>query len=98
MGLQIHSHIALVDEAKPFCVKTPRTIPYVYREKLEADLKSLEEQGIMCAPIVVAPKKGTDDIRMCIDLSHLNRYHITLYLSRYIERNIHFANKTDIRT
>ena len=46
----------------------------------------------MCAPIVVAPKKGTDNIRMCIDLSHLNQYHITLYLSRYIERNIHFES------
>ena len=76
-------HIALIDEAKPFCVKTPRTIPYAYREKLKAELQSLEEQGIItpvsyptewCAPIVVAPKKGTDDIRMCVDLSHLNRY------------------------
>ena len=76
-------HIALVDDAKPFCVKTPRTIPYAYREKLKAELQSLEEQGIItpvsypiewCAPIVVAPKKGTDDIRMCVDLSHLNRY------------------------
>ena len=29
---------------------------------------------IPCASIVVAPKKGTDDIRMCVDLGHLNRY------------------------
>ena len=28
----------------------------------------------MVSPIVVAHKKGTDDIRMCIDLSHLNWY------------------------
>jgi hypothetical protein len=27
-------HIALTDDAKPFCVHTPRTIPYAYREKL----------------------------------------------------------------
>ena len=27
-----------------------------------------------CAPIVVAPKKGTDDIRLCVDLSKLNIY------------------------
>ena len=78
-----HFHIALIDDAKPFCVKTPRTIPYAYREKLKAELQSLEEQGIItpvsyptewCAPIVVAPKKGTDDVRMCVDLAHLNRY------------------------
>ena len=27
-----------------------------------------------CAPIVVAPKKGTDRIRMCVDLSKLNKF------------------------
>ena len=27
-----------------------------------------------CAPIVVTPKKNSDNIRMCVDLSHLNRY------------------------
>ena len=27
-----------------------------------------------CAPIVVAPKKDSDSIRLCVDLSHLNRY------------------------
>lgn len=27
-----------------------------------------------CAPIVVTPKKGTENIRMCVDLSHLNKY------------------------
>ena len=76
-------HIALTDDAKPFCVHTPRTIPYAYREKLRAELQSLEEHGVItpvsyptewCAPIVVTPKKGSDDIRMCVDLSHLNRF------------------------
>jgi len=27
-----------------------------------------------CAPIVVTPKKGTNKIRMCVDLSQLNKY------------------------
>ena len=76
-------HIALIDNAKPFCVKTPRTIPYAYREKMKAELQSLEEQSIItpvsyptewCAPIVVAPKKGTDNVCMCINLAHLNWY------------------------
>ena len=76
-------HIALTEDAKPFCVHTPRTIPYAYRDKLEAELQLLQEQNIIapvteptewCAPIVVAPKKGTDKIRMCVDLSHLNKY------------------------
>ena len=76
-------HIALMDDTKLFCVNTPRTIPYAYRKKLKAELQNLEEQSIItpvsyptewCAPIVVAPKKGTDDIHMCVDLSHLNHY------------------------
>ena len=27
-----------------------------------------------CAPIVVIPKKNPENIHMCVDLSHLNRY------------------------
>ena len=76
-------HISLTDDAKSFCVQTPRAIPFAYRDKLKAELETLQEQGIItpvthptewCAPIVVAPKKDSDNIRMCVDLSHLNRY------------------------
>ena len=75
--------ISLMDKAVPFCVKAPRTVPYAYREKLREELELLQEQGIIapvtevtewCVPIVVAPKKGSDRIRMCVDLSRLNRY------------------------
>ena len=75
--------IELTDDAKPFCVKTPRSIPFAYRDKLKAELETLQSQGIItpvthptewCAPIVVTPKKDSDNIRMCVDLSHLNRY------------------------
>ena len=76
-------HIALTDDAKPFCVRTPRTIPFAFRDKLKAALDLLQEQNIIapvneptdwCALIVVTPKKGTEKIRMCVDLSHLNKY------------------------
>ena len=65
------------------CVHTPCTIPYAIRDKLKAELQLLRERNVIapvpeptewCAPIVVAPKKGTDMIRMCVDLSHLNKY------------------------
>ena len=63
-------------------VSTPRSIPYAYRDKLKAELDLLQSQNIIApvteatigAPIVVAPKKNSDRIRMCVDLSHLNRY------------------------
>ena len=40
-------HIELTEEAKPFCVKTPRAIPYACGEKLKAELETLEAQGII---------------------------------------------------
>lgn len=76
-------HISLTDDAQPFCVYTPRTIPLAYRGKLKDEIDLLVEQGIIapvteptdwCAPIVVAPKKNSDKIRMCVDLSKLNKY------------------------
>ena len=61
-------HITLTDDAKPFCVKSPRAIPL----PIETNSKQmLQQQGIIapvteptewCAPIVVTPKKGTVDI------------------------------------
>ena len=76
-------HISLTDDAKPFCVNTPRSVPFAYRDKLRAELTVLQTQGIIepvteptewCAPIVVTPKKDTEGIRMCVDLSRLNKY------------------------
>ena len=52
-------------------------------DKLKEELDLLQGQGVIvlvtvptewCAPIVVTPKKNSDKIRLCIDLSHLNRY------------------------
>ena len=72
-----------IDNAEPFCVKAPHSIPFAYCEKLREELDSLLQQGIIapvmeatewCAPTVVTPKKGTNDIRLCVDLSKLNRY------------------------
>ena len=76
-------HIELMSEAKPFCVRTPRMIPFAYRDKLQAELNLLQSQGIIapvtaptewCAPIVVIPKKNSNKMRLCVDLSHLNKY------------------------
>ena len=76
-------HISLTDDARPFCVTTPRTIPFAYRDKLRDEIDLLVKQEIIapvteptewCAPIVVAPKKNSEKIRMCVDLSKLNKY------------------------
>ena len=70
-----------ITDAKQFCAHAPRAIPFAYRDKLQTELELLQSQGVIvmdptekCVLIVVTPKKGTDKIRMCVDLSHLNRY------------------------
>ena len=35
--------IQLKDNAQPFCVQTPRIIPYAYRDKVFKELQSLQE-------------------------------------------------------
>ena len=76
-------HIHLRADARPFCVTTPRRVPLALRDQLKAEVDRLESEQIIrrvtdptewCAPIVVAPKKGGAGIRLCVDLSHLNRF------------------------
>ena len=38
-------HISLTDDAKPFCVNTPRAIPIAYRDKLRAEFDLLQKHG-----------------------------------------------------
>ena len=75
--------IHLVQDSRPFCVTAPRRIPLSLREPLKAELERLETEGVIrrvaaptewCAPIVVAPKKGGAGVRLCVDLSQLNKY------------------------
>ena len=67
--------IELASNAQPFCVYTPRSVPFAYREKLKAELDLLQTQGIIapvtkptewCAPIVVTPKKNTGYVLTCL--------------------------------
>ena len=78
-----HFHISLTEDDRPFCVTTPCSIPFAYCEKLNQEIDLLADQGIItpvteptdwCAAIVIASKKGTDRICMCVDLSKLNKY------------------------
>ena len=75
-------HISLTDDARPFCVTTPRTVPFAYRD-IQNEIDLLVSQGIItpntestewCAPIVVTPKSNSNSIRMCVDLSKLNKF------------------------
>lgn len=72
--------IELKDDAKPFNLTCPRRLPLPLKDKVEEELKSLQEQGIIrpidkptdwCAPIV-AVMKATGKVRLCCDFSKLN--------------------------
>ncbi|KAK3896105.1 hypothetical protein Pcinc_000203 [Petrolisthes cinctipes] len=75
-------HIELTDDARPFSVTAPRIIPYSWREEIKQQLDDLLDKGIIekvdyptswCHPIVPVPKKPSG-VRLCIDLTRLNRY------------------------
>ena len=46
-GEQFHIHLSA--NAKPFCITSPRSIPFAYRDKLAVELNLLQQQII--APV-----------------------------------------------
>ena len=78
-------HIELEEGAVPCKRYKAYTIPYHWREKVKAQLDSLEREGVIervpvgepitwCHPMVVVPKKGKDEPRITVDLTGLNKY------------------------
>ena len=39
-------NIYLTQDVKPFCVKTPCSIPFAYRDKLKTELELLQQQTL----------------------------------------------------
>ena len=50
-GVEFNIH--LTQDAKPFYVNTPRSIPFAYHDKLKTELELLQQQNII-APITEA--------------------------------------------
>ena len=79
-GQKMHIHVD--PAAVPFKITTARSIPIAYREAAKAELDALERQGIIerhagpsqwAHPMVVVPKKN-GKVRICVDLTRLNRF------------------------
>ena len=75
--------IVLTDDAKPFCVSTPRTVPLPLMQPLKDELDLLEDMNIIgsvteptdwCSPISIAMKKDGKGLRLCGDFTKLNKY------------------------
>lgn len=74
--------IKVKDDAEPYAVHSPRRVPHPILPKLKTELDRLQDLGVIspvttptewCAPIVVVPKANGKDVRVCVDLTKLNR-------------------------
>ncbi|XP_056114034.1 uncharacterized protein K02A2.6-like [Rhinichthys klamathensis goyatoka] len=75
--------IELEPGAVPYALSSPRRVPLPLRDKVQAELKRMEDMGVVskvtqptpwCAGMVVAPKAQPGKIRLCVDLTHLNKW------------------------
>lgn len=74
--------IKWTDEAEPYSVNIPLRVPFPLLPKVEKEFKRMLSLGIIeevtkptdwCAPMVPAPKKNKDEVRVCVDLKWLNK-------------------------
>lgn len=83
LGKMLHPYdIKLREDTEPYAVHTPRRVAHPVLPKLEAELKRLQDLDVIspvtkptewCAPIVVVPKANGKDVRLCVDLTKLNK-------------------------
>jgi len=75
--------INLKPDATPYAQLKARKVPIPYLEQLKKQLNEVEQLGVIsayeepspwCHPIVIAPKKDTDGLRICIDFTRLSRF------------------------
>lgn len=75
--------IPIKEDATPFSISTPRTIPYGWREKAKQKIDEMVQKEIIvevteptkwCHPMVIQPKKESEDLRICVCLKKLNEH------------------------
>ncbi|KAL0174321.1 hypothetical protein M9458_030289 [Cirrhinus mrigala] len=74
--------IELEPTAVPYALSSPRRVPLPMRDKVRAELKHMEDMGVIskvtqptpwCAGMVIVPK-AQGKIRLCVNLTHLNKW------------------------
>lgn len=75
-------NIVLRPDAKPFAVSTPRRVSLPLLPQIKEELHRMEQQGVIskveeptewCAPMVAVPKRMGRGVRICSDLTELNK-------------------------
>ena len=73
--------IKLKANAKPYALSTPRSVPLPLRDKVKKEFYRMESMGVIstvdvhsdwCAGMVVIPKRGSEYVRICVDLRPLD--------------------------
>ena len=73
--------IKLKQDAQPFALFTPRSVPLPLRKKVEEELARMESLDVIfrvdeptqwCAAMVVVPKRNSEAVRICVDFRPLN--------------------------
>ncbi|UYV63703.1 K02A2.6-like [Cordylochernes scorpioides] len=65
--------IKLKDESRPHAIYTPRRIPIPLLNKTKEQLDQMQPTD-WCAPMVIVPKPSSNDLRICVDLTALNKF------------------------
>ncbi|UYV84695.1 hypothetical protein LAZ67_X003121 [Cordylochernes scorpioides] len=69
--------IKLKDESQPRAIYTPRRIPIPLLNRTKEQLDQMVEKvqsTDWCAPMVIVPKPSFNDLRICVDLTALNKF------------------------
>ena len=74
--------ITLKDDVSPVALTVPRRVPYPLLPKVKTELDRMVAQGVIskvetptdwCSGLVVVPKANKTDVRLCVDLTQLNK-------------------------
>ena len=75
--------ILLTENATPFALTSPRTIPFAWKDQIKHQLDDMVEKNIIkevtgptdwCHPMLPVAKKNTNEVRLCVDLTRLNQF------------------------
>lgn len=75
--------ILLTEDATPFALTAARSIPCAWKDKIKSQLEEMVQKNIIkevteptswCHPMVPTPKKDSNEVRVCVDLTRLNKF------------------------